>query len=81
MRKNKKFKLFLPDLKIWLLLIGGFVLIYAPAWFTPYLFSDDYCFFAQVWPGGQVLIIDLGMPLEKHEDRKHGNGSETMNLK
>lgn len=57
MRENKKIKLFFSELKIWLLFAGGFALIYAPVLFTPYLFSDDYCLFAQAIRG--VLYPEL----------------------
>ena len=57
MLKNQKFKLLLPDLKICLFLSLGFALIYAPVWFSPYLFSDDYCLFSQAIRG--ILYPEL----------------------
>lgn len=51
MQKGQKLKLILPDLKIWLFLSLGFALLYAPVWFTPYLFLDEYSLFAQAIKG------------------------------
>jgi hypothetical protein len=67
MQKDKKFKLFYSELKIWLLFAGGYAIIYAPVWFTPYLFSDDNCLFAQAIRGvlypGLKGVIAAGQPV------------------